>query len=168
MALDDSGHRADFDNGAMRERQPGKGRFDLLPPEALTALAKVFEDGALKYSDRNWEKGIPLSTCIDSGMRHIVKLMAGDESEDHAALCMANMAMFIALRDRQRKSVKSVVGAVVEKMRVNDASETHGWVNEMYRCGESMPLTPRAVGPSPHPAHRYGTHGNGMWCDGYV
>ena len=36
----------------------GKGRCDLLPPNALLRLARHFENGSKKYGDRNWEKGI--------------------------------------------------------------------------------------------------------------
>lgn len=98
--LQDSGHRKDFGTGAVRERAPGKGRYDLLPPAALKALALIFEGGAEKYGDRNWENGLPLDVFLDSGMRHLVKLMNGETDEDHAALCMANMAMYIGTRDR--------------------------------------------------------------------
>ena len=33
----------------MREREPGKGRFDLLSPLALRKLAELLEKGAVKY-----------------------------------------------------------------------------------------------------------------------
>lgn len=98
--LDDSGQRTKFENGGQRERAEGKGRFDLIPPEAIKRMALVLEAGAKKYSARNWEKGLPLSTFIDSGLRHLNKLMAGESDEDHATLAMTNLAMFIALRDR--------------------------------------------------------------------
>lgn len=101
--LQDSGHRQAYASGAIRERAVGKGRYDLIPPEALRALAEMFEKGALKYGDRNWERGLPLDTFIDSGMRHLVKLMDGDDDEDHAALAMINMAMYIATRARQKQ-----------------------------------------------------------------
>lgn len=45
--------------------------------------AKQYEDGAKKYSDRNWEKGIPLHCFIDSGVRHYLKFMRGDNDEPH-------------------------------------------------------------------------------------
>lgn len=180
MALDDTGHRADFGTGAMRERAPGKGRYDLIPPEALIALAKVFEEGARKYSDRNWERGIPIATCIDSGMRHLVKLMDGDDSEDHAALCMSNMAMFIALRER---GMGEPFKPVVQVEHIHTAEREHpianvvigdglkpGWVSDMYRCApddDGSVTDMGSVGNKPHAAHTYGRHG-GMWCDGYV
>jgi hypothetical protein len=168
MTLDDTGHRADFGNGAMRERAPGKGRYDLLPPEAIEALALVFEEGARKYSDRNWERGIPLSTCIDSGLRHLFKLSAGMDDEDHAALAMANMAMFIALRERAKKSEPPSDNVAPIVARSNGYVGT-GWVS-FNRCGTMLehgkPVA-RYYGPNPHAAHSYGRD-NGQWCDGYI
>jgi len=37
--LHDSGERQQFATGAVRDRQAGKGRFDLLPALAVTRLA---------------------------------------------------------------------------------------------------------------------------------
>ena len=69
--LHDSGGRQQFVTGAVRDRQAGKGRFDLLPALAVTRLARHFEKGAAKYGDRNWEQGIPLSRFLDSALRHL-------------------------------------------------------------------------------------------------
>ena len=46
-------------------------------------VSKQFEDGARKYGDRNWEKGIPLHCYIDSGVRHYLKHRRGDRDEPH-------------------------------------------------------------------------------------
>ena len=35
----------------------GKLRFDLIPPDAMRAVADIFTYGTRKYDDRNWEKG---------------------------------------------------------------------------------------------------------------
>ncbi len=72
-----------FSSGAIRDSKQGKGRCDLLPASALLRLARHYESGAVKYGDRNWEKGIPISSFVDSGMRHLLKYMAGWEDEDH-------------------------------------------------------------------------------------
>ena len=55
--LKDSGERTEFPSGAVRDMHEGKGRFDLLPMCVLMRLARHYEAGAKKYSDRNWEKG---------------------------------------------------------------------------------------------------------------
>jgi hypothetical protein len=73
-----------FKTGAKRDRPEGKGRFDLFPYHAMTLLAQHFENGAVKYADRNWEGGIPVSVYVDSGLRHGFKYAAGLIDEPHA------------------------------------------------------------------------------------
>lgn len=83
----DSGNRRTFASGAERDIQEGKGRCDLLPACAILRLAKHYEAGAEKYSDRNWEKGIPVHSFIDSAIRHLMNYLDGQTDEDH--LCAA-------------------------------------------------------------------------------
>jgi hypothetical protein len=90
-SLHDSGERQQFATGAVRDRQSGKGRFDLLPPLAMTRLARHFEKGAAKYGDRNWERGIPLSRFLDSALRHLFAYLAGREDEDHLVAAAWNL-----------------------------------------------------------------------------
>lgn len=42
-----------------------------------------FEQGAAKYGEHNWEKGIPLHCYIDSALRHLMKCIRGDDDERH-------------------------------------------------------------------------------------
>ena len=91
----DSGYRQKFDTGAHRDTSEGKGRFDLLPCEAITRLAKHFEAGAKKYSDDNWRKGIPLNRYLDSAFRHLYKFMDGQRDEDHAIAAAWNILCMI-------------------------------------------------------------------------
>jgi len=87
VMLQDSGNRREYETGAVRDRHEGKGRCDLLPACALIRLSKHYEAGAKKYAERNWEKGIPISDMVDSGLRHLLKYMDGATDEDH--LCAA-------------------------------------------------------------------------------
>ena len=100
MTLKDSGKRQEFSTGAVRDIQEGKGRFDLLPTRAVRELAKHFEAGALKYSARNWEKGIPLSRYLDSALRHSFAALEGQTDENHAAAAAWNWLCFIETRAR--------------------------------------------------------------------
>lgn len=141
----DSGNRTEFQTGAVRDIQQGKGRFDLMPldvmsevfevefnneskegriadvlnsiaffqragderwlcvaiadysqavnvdlPKLMLDVAKHFENGALKYGEHNWEKGIPISRYVDSALRHLMKDLAGETDEDHAAAFVWN------------------------------------------------------------------------------
>lgn len=131
--IKDSGNRREFESGAVRDMQEGKGRCDLMPLEVvgeyLTAvrganknilqaisefkktgctnplysaigyftsvayneddftmlleLAKHFEEGAKKYGENNWQKGIPPKCYIDSAVRHYIKWLRGDNDEPH-------------------------------------------------------------------------------------
>lgn len=89
--LKDSGTRTEFDTGAVRDAQAGKGRMDLLPVRAITSVARVFEAGAVKYGADNWRKGIPLNRYVDSGMRHLMKYMMGMRDEDHLHQAIWNL-----------------------------------------------------------------------------
>ena len=89
--LPDSGQREQFSTGAVREIQTGKGRYDLITPYGLQRLALHYERGAAKYADRNWEKGIPVSRCFSSAVRHLFQYLAGDRSEDHLAAAAWNI-----------------------------------------------------------------------------
>lgn len=54
--------------------------------DAYTAsleIAKHYEEGANKYGERNWEKGIPVHCYIDSAVRHYLKFKRGDTDERH-------------------------------------------------------------------------------------
>lgn len=46
-------------------------------------VAKHFEEGAKKYGEYNWQKGIPTHCYIDSAVRHYLKWLRGDKDEPH-------------------------------------------------------------------------------------
>lgn len=98
--IKDSGERRSFSTGSQRDTAIGKGRYDLLPPRALHLIAKHFEAGAVKYQDRNWEKGQPLSVYMNSGLRHANKHLAGLRDEPHLEAAIWN---FIALLDTKER-----------------------------------------------------------------
>ena len=94
--IDDSGARMSYgDEKAIREPSTWKGRVDLITPFGLTRLAKWYELGSKKYSDRNWEKGMPFSRYVDSAFRHLIKFMMGMEDEDHLAAAVWNLLCII-------------------------------------------------------------------------
>jgi hypothetical protein len=98
--LPDSGKRREFDTGSVRDIRTGKGRYDLISPIALKALAIRLEDGMSKYEERNWEKGQPLMSYLDSAMRHIQTYIANCmlskyHEEDHMGAALWNIHSFI-------------------------------------------------------------------------
>ena len=133
--IKDSGERREFETGAVRDIQEGKGRCDLLPLDVVADMferancgrqsdvfeymdkfkttgdvdclftvldraafmyeesgvfatmflevSKHFEEGAKKYGEYNWQKGIPTHCYIDSAVRHYLKYLRGDTDEPH-------------------------------------------------------------------------------------
>ena len=60
--------------------------IDKYMKDISTALLEVsihFEEGAKKYGEYNWQKGIPTHRHIDSAVRHYLKFMRGDKDEPH-------------------------------------------------------------------------------------
>ena len=60
-------------------------------PTVLLEVSKHMEEGAKKYGERNWEKGLPVSCFIDSAVRHYLKLLRGDDDEPHDRAFCWNM-----------------------------------------------------------------------------
>ena len=92
--MHDSGTREQFDTGAVRDAVGAKPRPDLISPFAMMRLGEWLRKGAEKYSDRNWERGIPVSRCVASLYRHLLAYQMGQRDEDHMAAVMCN-AMFV-------------------------------------------------------------------------
>ena len=133
MEIKDSGERREFETGAVRDIQEGKGRCDLIPLDilgdwnndyfikslscgkygslnyylaidifvdrafgrdretAMLELSKHYEEGARKYGEHNWEKGIPTHCYLDSAIRHYLKWKRGDNDEPHDRAVLWNL-----------------------------------------------------------------------------
>lgn len=61
----------------------GEDVFDNDIPTMLLETAKHFEQGAKKYGEYNWQKGIPAKSYIDSAVRHYLKYLRRDTDERH-------------------------------------------------------------------------------------
>lgn len=100
----DSGERAAYDSGMVRDTEAGKARFDLLVPlgvpyeeQFLTRFADLLGRGAEKYSARNWEKAnsqAELDRYKSSAFRHFMQWITGEVDEDHAAAVMFNLMCY--------------------------------------------------------------------------
>jgi Domain of unknown function (DUF5664) len=64
----------------------GKTLFDCIPPYAEKMLAEVLTQGAKKYEERNWEKGMAYSKVINSLMRHLNKFRMGEDIDEESGL----------------------------------------------------------------------------------
>lgn len=83
----------------------GKPRWDLLPFDALDAVADVLHYGAVKYAARNWEKGMDWGRLLAAALRHLAAWARGQNVDPesgkhhlaHAACCVL---MLLALTMR--------------------------------------------------------------------
>lgn len=68
-------------------------RFSLIPRDFLWALAEHYGKGAIKYSDRNWERGYVWSLCVDALERHWSQWLLGEDTDPetgtHHLVCVA-------------------------------------------------------------------------------
>ena len=97
----DSGERAEYASGMVRDTNVGKARFDLLFPlgipyedQFLTRCAELMARGAVKYGDRNWEKATSIDEVArmqESAARHFAQWISGATDEDHAAAVVFNL-----------------------------------------------------------------------------
>lgn len=60
-----------------------EARYYDCTPTMFLEVSKHFEDGAKKYGENNWQKGIPVNCYIDSAVRHYLKWLRGDKDEPH-------------------------------------------------------------------------------------
>jgi hypothetical protein len=93
--MQDSGERQSFGTGAVRDSATNKPRIDLISPLALQHLGEWLRLGAKRYTERNWEKGIPVSRCIASLYRHLVAYHVGERKKDHSAAIMCNASIIM-------------------------------------------------------------------------
>ena len=52
-------------------------------PTMILEVSKHFEEGAEKYGENNWQKGLPVKCYINSAVRHYLKWLRGDNDENH-------------------------------------------------------------------------------------
>ena len=70
--------RREFTTGAVRSGDAESVRYDLISPIGLEAVARTCAEGAAKYGDFNWERGMPVHDLINHGLRHIYRYLSGD------------------------------------------------------------------------------------------
>ena len=77
-------------------------------PTAMLEVAKHFEDGAKKYGENNWQKGLPINCYIDSAIRHYMKFLRGDTDEPHDRAFLWNLMCCVwTLRHKSKRCVET-------------------------------------------------------------
>ena len=104
-----------FASGAIRGTDASGTRFDLISPVALEALEETYAEGAAKYGDNNWLKGIPTSDLLNHALRHLNMWQRGDTSEPHLAHAAWNVLAMIHFERTRPELVVRPYAAASEK-----------------------------------------------------
>ena len=70
----------------------------------MLEVSKHYEEGAKKYGENNWQKGIPTWCYIDSAIRHYLKWLRGDKDEPHDRAFVWNIMCCIWEVDYREKN----------------------------------------------------------------
>lgn len=102
---------------------------------AMLEVAKHYEDGARKYSENNWRKGIDPKVYFDSAMRHFMKWcrQMTDEPHNRAFIWNCMCGAWEAQQERYKiacnaaktESANVAEQAIPDSMNVLQSS--HGW-----------------------------------------
>lgn len=89
----------EFTSGAKSSEEAP--RYDLLEPAFLDATARRMAQGAASHGERNYLKGAGDPAFVRDRLNHllghVLKLVAGDDSDDHLAAAAANLNMLAVL-----------------------------------------------------------------------
>lgn len=73
----------------------------------ILETSKHFEEGAKKYGENNWQKGLPVNCYIDSAIRHYLKYRRGDTDEPHDRAFVWNLMCCTWEVDYRRDETRS-------------------------------------------------------------
>lgn len=88
----------------MTKHDEGKPRYDLLPWEAIDALARALTFGANEYGENSW-RTVEVHRYVAALLRHLSAAERGEAKDpksgiDHWAHVLANAAFIVALREQ--------------------------------------------------------------------
>jgi hypothetical protein len=82
-----------YPSGAVRSKLDA--RYDLVPAIGLQRVAMTMAEGAAKYGEHNWQKGMPIGDTLNHAIAHVYSFLSGDRSEEHLSHAAANLLMAI-------------------------------------------------------------------------
>ena len=79
----------------------GKRRVDLVPTEAVNAIADILTAGAVKYGEHNWRHGMDWSRVYGAAQRHLLAFWGGDDIDDESGMphiwhALTNIAFLVS------------------------------------------------------------------------
>lgn len=73
-------------NTGAKKNDEDKLRYDLIPPEVLQEVAKVFSFGKEIYGKDNWKKGLEQERLYSATMRHLEADRMGEKLDKESKL----------------------------------------------------------------------------------
>lgn len=91
-------------SGKGYKKDVGKARFDLIPIKPLIMLANLYAKGAIKYAERNWERGMDFGRLYAAAMRHILYWWGGEkydpvDGQHHLIAAIWNLFALVELEE---------------------------------------------------------------------
>ena len=79
----------------------GKRRVDLVPTEAINALADILTAGSVKYGEHNWRHGMDWSRVYGAAQRHMLAFWGGDDIDAESGMphlwhALTNLAFLVS------------------------------------------------------------------------
>jgi len=105
VELKSSGKEQVFKSGAQRDADENKPRPDLISPFMEERLGEWLRKGAIRYGESNWQKGIPISRCLASLCRHLMRFKQGMVDEDHLSAIIFNAMAIMHYQEMMKRGV---------------------------------------------------------------
>lgn len=150
--------KTEFETGAHRDTDEGKGRPSLISPVLIHRLGILLQEGAEHYEADNWMRGMPYRRTADSIIRHIFQWLAGDTDEDHlAAVCFGAMCLMTYESDKvldqklddRCEGLNKILSSILTPASGDDTlkidpkrpkgSSDFGEPNSVCSCGAAIP-----------------------------
>jgi hypothetical protein len=118
-----------YEGNATRSKM--SGRYDLIPPAAIQALARRLELGAGRHGDRNWESGGEefRKASVNHLMKHFLEYLAGRDTQENLDAMICNVAFLIHFEEKIGAYRGSEDGAGQENRTPISRVETGGTTN---------------------------------------
>ena len=73
----------------------------------MQEYAKTLHEGAIKYGERNWEKGLPKENLINHAIHHLIAFVCGDKTENHLGHLIWNVLTLIHFEELRKLNLKA-------------------------------------------------------------
>lgn len=168
-----SDSKTEFETGAYRDSDDGKGRHSLVSSVLMHRLGVHLGKGEDHYGTYNYLKGMPFLRTMDSLLHHAFLWLAGDEEEDHLAAIVANSQFLMDFEamiangalptslDDRCKALKEILPSILTppppEPTLGRIAEKHNSLDEFVEFQDTLDLRP--CGGS--------CGGMTVWSDGY-